>query len=103
VHNVQITRTHLAKATEFLEDFFAGADDEVTVHHGYIGRGMYGTDGCVGVVCRDPAARMAFLFFLSELLGLDFIQFLSEVGGGETDSWGMSTIAYWRVLTLDPA
>lgn len=100
MHNVQISRMQLDKVMESLEDILAGSYEEARVSPGYSGRGMYGAT-CIGVEHgRGIAAPAAFLFLVAEILGLDFIDFLIEVGGGETDSMGLGVITYWRGLTL---
>jgi hypothetical protein len=104
VHNVQISRMQLDEVRDSLENWTSGLYGEVDIHHAYIGRGMYGGSGCIAVSATDTVVPTAFLFLVAEVLGLDFLRFLEQVGGGETDSWGMSTIFYWRGLALmDPA
>ncbi len=99
MHNVQISRMQLDKVTESLEDFCAGSYAEVSVHSTYSGRGMYGAE-CVAVVTNDTAAPAAFLYLVAEILDQDFLEFLGNLGPGESDSIGLSAITYWRGLTL---
>jgi hypothetical protein len=99
VHNVQISRTDLDKVRDSLEDFCAGSYADVAVRHDYSGRGMYGAT-CIGVESSDTAAPAAFLYLVAETLGLDFLEFLGDLGPGESDSMGLSAITYWRGLTL---
>jgi len=102
VHNVQISRTQLDQIRDSLEDWAAGFI-QVDIRHDYVGRTMYGGT-CIAVAGSDTAIPAAFLFLVAEILGLDFLQFLGEVGGGEGDSLGMLPVTYWRSLTLlDPA
>lgn len=95
-----LTRDQLGEVEENLLNW--SSDYDVTIRSAYGGRGMYGAT-CVGVVHKDSTTPAAFLYFLAEELGMDFLELMSDLGGGSRDSMGLSTITYWRNLTVDGA
>jgi hypothetical protein len=91
-----LTRDQLDNVMYKTEDF----DPDVEFHPHYSGRGMFGKQ-CIGVTADSPATPAAFLYFLAEELGHDYLELLQGLGFGARDSMGLSTIYYWSHVMVE--